>query len=131
MALRELVLSAAVGTAIAISISHAKAAEIRPEGWPVPDVRTATFLKERRADLISELPGKETVQRAYRTADGTYFNTLSVGGRLYGYYVDTDGRAPMEYMLVDYDNDSKFEFKTNATGSIETPDYLITSEVNR
>ncbi len=130
MALREIVLSAVVGAAVSLTTVQTKAAEIKPDGWPVPDVSGSRFLKERKTDIISEIPGRETVQKAYKTTEGTYFNTLEYNGHKYGFYVDVDGRSPMEYTLLDRDGDGCFEHKSS-NESWGTPSYLLASNTER
>ncbi len=95
-------------------------------GWIIPKVSSATHIGNMRKDLIDEIPGRETVVGVYRARDETYFNTLTANGRLYGFYVDTDGKPPMEYTLFDTDGDGDFEHKSSLENP-ETPKYLLSS----
>ena len=92
------------GISLIANLGLAKAViaeEFNPNGWPTPDIASAKFIREVKEDIITEIPGKETLQTIYKTPEGTYFNSLSVKGRIYGFFVDTDGESPMEYMLID------------------------------
>lgn len=97
--------------AIAVSLSVAKAMEVNPDGWPVPDVKSATLARTAQKDLIESVPGNETTIQVYRTATGTVFNVLSYNDRVYGYFVDTDGEPPIEYALMDPDGSGKYTNK--------------------
>ena len=108
------------------------AEEIKPSGWPVPDVKgAAKFYGFKMKDIIDEVPGAETRLGMYKAKDGTRFNTLEVqvNGKwvLYGFYVDTDGKRPMEYVLIDRNGDGKFEVKDKTKGSGPTPQWVIDS----
>ena len=107
----------------------ASAEEINPKGWPIPDISSARFYKHKMVDAISEIPGAETRLGTYKSKGGTYFNTLEImidgKWKLYGFYVDTDGKPPMEYTLIDGDGDGKFERKNIEGGGTETPSWLL------
>ena len=124
MTFKHLFLAAVFCGAVQGSARVVGAAELKAAGWPIPDVASARFLKERQSDLISELPGAETRQTAYLTPAGTVFNTLHAKGRLYGFYVDTDGKPPMEYTLLDLNGDGVFEHKSSKE-NWATPSYLL------
>ena len=96
---------------IAVSLSVARAMEVNPDGWPVPDVNSATLVRTTQKDLIESVPGNETTIQVYRTAAGTVFNVLSYSDRVYGYFVDTDGEPPIEYALMDPDGNGKYTNK--------------------
>jgi len=46
----------------------------------------------RVSDETSLIPGKETLLKGYRKADGTFFLTFEIEGRVFGVEVDTDGK---------------------------------------
>lgn len=125
MALRDYVWAAAVGAVVSTVAVRGTAAEINPEGWPVPDTRTAIHIGVVRKDIISEIPGPETSVGVYRAEDGTYFNTLTARGHHFGFYVDTDGKPPMEYQLLDLDGDGRFAIKLETDEKGPTPGYLL------
>ncbi len=101
----------------------ANAEEYNPKGFKTPDVKSARFIREKQKDIIDEIPGKETTLKVYKTKEGTYFNTLSIDGKLYGFYIDTDGKPPMEYTLADQKGDGVFRHKY-IKEKWPMPDYL-------
>ena len=106
----------------------ATAGEFKREGWTVPDPSTARFLKQRVLDAVEDIPGAETVHRSYRTSEGTYFATLDHQNRRYGYYVDTNGKPPMEFLILDYQGDGVFEYRVDiqAEGAVApTPCFIL------
>lgn len=114
------------GAALAASLGLAKVVkgeEYKADGWPTPNINTATFIEEKKKDIITDIPGAETTLRIYKTPQGTYFNTLSINGKLYGFYVDTDGKPPMEYTLIDQDGDGVYRYKSSNERPL-TPHYL-------
>ena len=127
MAIEQRIGLALVGMALAASVAagQVKAAEINPNGWPVPDVANAKAFGCKMKDVISGIPGKETELCIYQAADGTYFNSLRIKDRIYGYYVDTNGAPPMEYVLFDDTGDRNFDYKNAAKGRSATPKWII------
>ncbi len=99
--------------------------EYNPDGWPVPDIKNAKFLGEKKKDIISEIPGKETNLQGYKTPEGTYFNVLSINGKTYGFYVDIDGKPPMEFSLIDQQGAEKFTHKYDIGEKLPVPSYLL------
>jgi len=92
------------------STAHA-AILINPQGWKFPNIVTAKKEVIRVSDETSLIPGKETLLKGYRKADGTFFLTFEIEGRVFGVEVDTDGKPPFEYGIMDADGDGKFETK--------------------
>ena len=92
------------------SIVHA-AILINPQGWKFPNIVTAKKEVIRVSDETALIPGKETLLKGYRKADGTFFLTFEIEGRVFGVEIDTDGKPPFEYGIMDADGDGKFETK--------------------
>src|SRR5262245_8145545 len=84
---------------------------INPQGWKFPNIMTADKEMIRVSDRTPLIPGKETLLKGYRKMDGTFFMTFEIEGRVFGVQVDTDGKPPFEYGLMDTDGDGKFETK--------------------
>lgn len=84
---------------------------LNPDGWRFPNIITAAKEKIMISDRTREIPGKETILKGYRRSDGTYFMTYEVEGRVFGVEIDTNGRPPFEYSIMDTDGDGKFETK--------------------
>ena len=102
----------AVSLALMLSGSTAHAAIlINPQGWKFPNIVTAKKEVIRVSDETSLIPGKETLLKGYRKADGTFFLTFEIEGRVFGVEIDTDGKPPFEYGIMDADGDGKFETK--------------------
>ena len=102
----------AVSLALTISGSAVHAAIlINPQGWKFPNIVTAKKEVIRVSDETALIPGKETLLKGYRKADGTFFLTFEIEGRVFGVEIDTDGKPPFEYGIMDTDGDGKFETK--------------------
>jgi hypothetical protein len=84
---------------------------INPQGWRFPNIVTANKEVIRVSDETALIPGKETLLKGYRKADGTFFMTFEIEGRVFGVEIDTDGKPPFEYGIMDADGDGKFETK--------------------
>ncbi len=84
---------------------------LNPQGWRFPNILTAAKEVIRVSDRTPLIPGKETILKGYRKADGTHFMTFEIEGRIFGAVVDTDGKPPFEYGIMDTDGDGKFETK--------------------
>jgi len=134
MTINKKVAAVVSGIAIATTLGLAKlvkAEEFNSNGWPIPNISNAKFLGQKQKDIISEIPGKETLLKGYKSPDGTYFNTLEYNGRIYGFYVDTNGKMPMEYMLMDMEGNGNFDRKAEAKGSGTTPEWLLKASYNK
>jgi hypothetical protein len=96
---------------MALLLPAAARAEIKinPQGWRFPNIITASKEAIQVTDRTPIIPGKETVNRGYRKADGTAFMTYEIEGRVFGVEIDTDGKPPFEYSIMDTDGDGKFE----------------------
>ena len=85
--------------------------QINPRGWKFPNIITAAKEMIRPSDRTPLIPGKETLLKGYRKADGTRFMTYEIEGRVFGVQIDTDGKFPFEYGIMDTDGDGIFETK--------------------
>ena len=85
--------------------------QINPRGWKFPNIITAAKEMIRPSDRTPLIPGKETLLKGYRKADGTRFMTYEIEGRVFGVQIDTDGKPPFEYGIMDTDGDGIFETK--------------------
>jgi hypothetical protein len=105
-------LTAALALAVPFSVLPVRAEIlINPDGWRFPNIITAAKEVIRVSDRTPLIPGKETIRKGYRKADGTYFMTYEIEGRIFGAEIDTDGKPPFEYSIMDTDGDGKFETK--------------------
>jgi hypothetical protein len=102
----------AAGFAALLATSIARAEiKINPQGWKFPNIMTSAKEIIRVSDRTPLIPGKETILKGYRKLDGTHFMTYEIEGRVFGVQIDTDGKPPFEYGLMDTDGDGKFETK--------------------
>ncbi len=85
--------------------------QINPHGFLFPNILTAAKEVIRASDRTPLIPGKETLLKGYRKADGTHFMTFEIEGRVFGVLIDTDGKPPFEYGIMDTDGDGTFETK--------------------
>lgn len=98
--------------AMALIATDARARiETNPDGWKFPNIVTAKKEVIRVSDETPLIPGKETLLKGYRKMDGTFFMTFEIEGRVFGAQIDTDGKPPFEYGIMDADGDGKFETK--------------------
>jgi hypothetical protein len=104
---------AGLATVFAVLCFPPAAAEIliNPQGWKFPNIITAAKEAIKISDRTPLIPGKETVLRGYRKSDGTRFMTYEIEGRVFGVEIDTNGKPPFEYSIMDTDGDGKFETK--------------------
>jgi hypothetical protein len=102
--------AACIGMALLATDAQAKI-ELNPQGWKFPNIITSEKVHIRPADETQLIPGKETLVKVYRRMNGTYFMTYEIEGRVFGVQIDTDGKMPFEYGIMDTDGDGKFESK--------------------
>src|SRR6058998_2736937 len=102
--------ASAMGVLLAGSLVRAEI-RINPQGWRFPNTYTSAKEMIRVSDRTPLIPGKETILKGYRKMDGTHFMTFEFEGRVFGVLVDTDGKPPFEYSIMDTDGDGKFESK--------------------
>ncbi len=84
---------------------------VNEAGWRFPNVITAAKEAIRVSDRTPLIEGKETILRGYRRADGTRFMTYEIEGRIFGVEIDTDGKPPFEFSILDTNGDGKYESK--------------------
>jgi hypothetical protein len=84
---------------------------MNPQGWKFPNLVTAAKEGIKVSDRTPLIPGKETFLKGYRKADGTHFMTYEIEGKIFGVEIDTDGKLPFDFSIMDTDGDGKFETK--------------------
>jgi hypothetical protein len=118
-----------VAAALLAGAPAGAAIQVNPQGWKFPNIVTASKEAIRVSDRTPLIPGKETILRGYRKMDGTSFMTYEVEGRIFGVQVDTDGKPPFEFSIMDADGDGRFETKIqNAPGEHDqayVPQWII------
>lgn len=118
---RAVVFYALLLTTVIFSISLTYGLEIKknetynPEGYRIPDLKTAELQSEQVMD-IKEVEGKKMLIRTYKAKDGDLFRVYSIDGRIFRYDVDIDKKPPYEYALIDRNGDGIFETKQDLTG---------------
>jgi len=109
-------------------VAHAEI-EINPHGWKFPNILSSAKEVIRVSDRTPLIEGKETLLKGYRKTDGTHFMTFEIEGRVFGVLVDTDGKPPFEFSIMDTDGDGKFESKfssgPNSKESGYVPQWII------
>ena len=110
--LRSMALRGCAGLLLVLSatVAHAEI-QINPQGWRFPNIVTSDKEMIRVSDRTPLIPGKETLLKGYRKMDGTHFMTFEIEGRVFGAQIDTDGKPPFEFGIMDTDGDGKFETK--------------------
>jgi len=83
--------------------------KINPQGWRFPNIINSAKEAIQLSDRTPLIPGKETINKGYRRADGTRFMTYEIEGKIFGVEIDEDGKPPFEYSILDADGDGKFE----------------------
>jgi len=84
---------------------------LNPSGWRFPNIITSAKEAIQVSDRTPHIPGKETMTKGYRRANGTYFMTYEIEGKIFGVEIDEDGKPPFEFSIMDTDGDGKFETK--------------------
>jgi len=84
---------------------------LNPRGWRFPNTITSAKEVIKVSDRTPLVPGKETLLKGYRKADGTRFMTYEIEGKVFGVEIDEDGKPPFEYSIMDTDGDGRFETK--------------------
>lgn len=109
-------------------VAHAEI-EINPQGWRFPNLLTSAKEMIRVSDRTPLIAGKETILKGYRKMDGTHFMTFEIEGRVFGALIDTDGKPPFEFSIMDTDGDGKFESKfasgPNSKESGYVPQWIV------
>jgi hypothetical protein len=108
------------GAALLLPLPVRSEIVINPQGWKFPNIITAAKEVIRVSDRTPIIEGKETILRGYRKSDGTHFMTYEIEGRVFGVQIDTNGKPPFEYSIMDADGDGKFE--TKLIGSKDSQD---------
>ncbi|HZM70394.1 MAG TPA: hypothetical protein VFB95_08510 [Candidatus Cryosericum sp.] len=83
--------------------------KINPAGWRFPNIVTSAKEAINVTDRTPQIAGKETINKGYRKADGTFFMTYEIEGKVFGAEIDEDGKPPFEFSIMDADGDGKFE----------------------
>ena len=113
---------------ILTGVAHAEI-EINPQGWRFPSLLTSAKEMIRVSDRTPLIAGKETILKGYRKMDGTHFMTFEIEGRVFGVLMDTDGKPPFEFSIMDTDGDGRFESKfssgPNSKESGYVPQWII------
>ena len=98
--------------------------KINQQGWMFPNIVTSAKEMIRVSDRTPLIAGKETLLKGYRKMDGTHFMTFEIEGRVFGVLIDTNGKAPFEYSIMDTDGDGKFETKFNSRPESKDQGYV-------
>lgn len=125
--MKRILMTVAVAMAILSSARGSVAGEYREDGFATPNVNNARFDKSIIKDVLDILDiykGKETILKVYVNANGTFFNTLEYKGKLYGFFVDVDGKLPLEYALIDQNGDGIFRHKYGTYESWPDPPWM-------
>jgi len=107
-------LSAAAVVLLALALAPPPARAdilINPSGWRFPNIITSAKEAIQLSDRTPLIPGKETMTKGYRRANGTFFMTYEIEGKIFGVEIDEDGKPPFEFSIMDTDGDGKFETK--------------------
>ena len=114
--------------AFAIS-SPSHADEIKTENVMVtPDRRNATCEAPVLTDMIPSIPGEETEVTMCTDTVGNRFGEMHYNGKLYGYLIDSDGKEPMDFALVDMFGTGKHFSQFRAETGVLAPDWLTDGE---
>jgi len=98
--------------------------ELKMNGWPVPDVTKAKLLQTLTRDVTPDIEGEETKVEVYLTPEGTVFNRFSIKGNYFEYLIDTDGKQPFEYAIIDTIGDGKYNLKKESDSRMYIPAWV-------
>ncbi|MBI5190324.1 MAG: hypothetical protein HZA22_06590 [Nitrospirae bacterium] len=88
------------------------------EGYTVPDVSRAQLVLSESQYVSDKEPPTRIDIRTYKDKDGNLVRSYSVGDAVFRYDVDTDGRTPYEFRILDNDGDGAFETKESLVGEM-------------
>ena len=117
-----------IGTSIIVATFSnagiANAMEYKKEGWPIPDLTGSKFLGERNANILSDVPGNESIESGYRTRDGNYVHQVKFKGKTFGYFIDINKNYPLEETILDDNGDGIFTHKYQLDEVPPTPSFI-------
>jgi hypothetical protein len=94
--------------------------EIRPEGWPLPDLTGLIPY----SITVKKSDGVEKVVEKFYTPDGGHIARISGNGKVYAYAVDSDQEPPIDYLLLDPDGNGKFTQKFKPEEAYSIPEWV-------
>lgn len=92
------------------------------EGYTPPDVSKAQLVLQESQFVKGKASGPQIDIRTYKDKDGILTRVYSAGDAVFRYDVDTDGKPPYEYRLLDNDGDGVFETKEELVGEMVVQD---------
>ncbi len=98
----------------AAPISKPSGSGVEKVAYQPPNTKAASYMNSIKADVLKGIPGKETTIAYFKQSDGSIIAELSVQNtkgikRVYGFNVDTNGKPPFEYTLLDVEGNGKFQ----------------------
>ena len=101
-------------SAVAVLVAVGVTGKAVPADEKLPDPQGADLLQTSQIDGVDTIEGAESTVRYYKKRDGTilaitHIKNRSGTERIWSYAVDTDGKPPFEYILVDVAGDKAFK----------------------
>ena len=81
--------------------------EMRLEGWPLPDLTGLIPY----SITVKKTDGVEKVVEKFYTPNGGHIARISGNGKVFAYAVDSNQEPPIDYLLLDPDENGKFTQK--------------------
>lgn len=91
-------------------------------GYPVPDLSRAQLVLQEKQYISDKEPPTEIDIKSYKGEDGLLVRTYGAGDVVFRYDLDTDGKAPYEYRVLDNDGDGVFETRETLVGEMVVQD---------
>lgn len=97
------------------------AEQIRPEGWPVPDLKGLVPY----SILIQKTDGVEKIIEKFYTPEGGHIARIIGNGKVFAYVVDKDQEPPIDYLLLDLDGSGRFTKRLKPNESYTIPEWVF------
>jgi len=110
---------------IPITMSVAEAKETNPNGYQIPDLTGLEVVGGKGQYLKSE---PKVYVEGFYTKDGGRVTRISYDNgkerKVFGYGIDRDRTAPLDYGIYDMDGDGIFESKYGPYENVDVPDWV-------
>jgi hypothetical protein len=94
--------------------------EIRPEGWPLPDLTGLIPY----SITVKNTEGVEKVVEKFYTSNGGHIARISGNGKVFAYAVDSNREPPIDHLLLDPDGNGRFTQRFWPEESYSIPEWV-------
>jgi len=94
--------------------------EMNQAGWAIPDLRGLVSYSIQ----VRKVNGMEKVVEKFLIPEGGHVSRISGNGKIFAYAVDSDGEAPIDYLLRDSDGSGRFTQDFGFDDSYNIPEWI-------